>query len=47
MFLSNAYAIAESAPDVQVLEIKGCDHWAQFEQPLDFNEASLAFLRRL
>ncbi len=47
MFLSNAYAIAESAPDVQVVEIKGCDHWAQFEQPLDFNEASLAFLRRL
>lgn len=45
MFLSNAYAIAQSAPDVQVVEIKGCDHWAQFEQPQAFNEASIAFLR--
>lgn len=46
MFLSNAYAIAKAAPDVEVVEIKGCDHWAQYEQPQAFNAASLAFLSR-
>ncbi len=45
MFLSNAYAIARTAPDVQLIELHGCDHWAQYEQPDAFNEASIGFLR--
>ncbi len=44
MFLGNAYAIAKTAPHVQLVEIKGCDHWAQYEQPQAFNAASIAFL---
>ncbi|WP_233873631.1 alpha/beta fold hydrolase [Paraburkholderia adhaesiva] len=44
MFLDNAYAIAKTAPDVELVEIKGCDHWAQYEQPEAFNENSIAFL---
>lgn len=44
MFLTNAYAIAKVAPHAQVVEIPGCDHWAQYEQPEAFNAASLAFL---
>lgn len=46
MFLSNAYAIARTAPDVQLIALHGCDHWAQYEQPDAFNEASIGFLRR-
>lgn len=44
MFLGNAYAIAKAAPNVQLIEIKGCDHWAQYEQPEIFNRASIEFL---
>ncbi len=47
MFLTNAYAIAKVAPNVEVVVIKGCDHWAQYEQPQAFNTASIAFLCRL
>jgi pimeloyl-ACP methyl ester carboxylesterase len=46
MFLSNAYAIARTAPQVELVELHGCDHWAQYEQPDAFNEASIRFLRR-
>lgn len=46
MFLGNAYAIAKTAPQVQLLEMKGCDHWAQYEQPQAFNAASIAFFQR-
>lgn len=46
MFLSNAYAIAKTAPQVELVEMKGCDHWAQYEQPQAFNAASIAFLRQ-
>lgn len=46
MFLANAYAIARTAPHVQVLELGGCDHWAQYEQADAFNAASIAFLRQ-
>jgi pimeloyl-ACP methyl ester carboxylesterase len=46
MFLTNAYAIAKTAPNVEVVEIKGCDHWAQYEEPQVFNTASIAFLNR-
>nr|WP_284507408.1 alpha/beta hydrolase [Caballeronia sp. ATUFL_M2_KS44] len=44
MFLSNAYAIAEIAPDARIVEMTGCDHWAQYEQPEAFNQQSIAFL---
>lgn len=46
MFLRNAYAIAETAPNVELLEMAGCDHWAQFEQADAFNELSINFLKR-
>jgi len=45
MFLDNAYAIAKLAPNARLLEIKGCDHWAQYEQPETFNTHTIAFLR--
>lgn len=45
MFLGNAYAIARIAPNAQLLELKGCDHWPQYEQPDAFNEHSVAFLQ--
>jgi len=45
MFLSNAYAIARTVPHAQLVEMKGCDHWAQYEQPEVFNQHSIAFLR--
>ena len=44
MFLRNAWAIADLAPHVEVLELGDCDHWAQFERPETFNAASIAFL---
>ena len=46
MFLGNAYAIANTAPDVQLVEMAGCDHWAQYEQAEIFNTASVSFLRQ-
>ncbi|MGF6743432.1 pimeloyl-ACP methyl ester carboxylesterase [Paraburkholderia atlantica] len=45
MFLSNAHAIASTAPNARLVEIKGCDHWAQYEQPERFNQESIAFLQ--
>jgi 2-hydroxy-6-oxonona-2,4-dienedioate hydrolase len=45
MFLGNAYAVAETAPKAQLVEMKGCDHWAQYEQHEAFNQVSIAFLR--
>ena len=44
MFLGNAYAIAKTAPLVELVELKACDHWAQYEQPEAFNRHSIAFL---
>jgi pimeloyl-ACP methyl ester carboxylesterase len=46
MFLSNARAIARTAPNAQLVEIKDCDHWAQYEQPETFNRESIAFLQK-
>lgn len=45
MFLRNARAIAALSPRAEVVDIKGCDHWAQYEQPEVFNEVTLRFLR--
>lgn len=44
MFLTNARAIAATAPDARCVDIPGCDHWAQFEQPDAFHRAVLPFL---
>jgi len=44
MFLTNAYAIATAAPNARCVDISGCDHWAQFEQPDAFHRAVLPFL---
>ncbi len=46
MFLGNAYAIVKTAPNVQLVEMRGCDHWAQYEQATAFNEASIAYLQK-
>lgn len=46
MFLDNAYAIADVAPNAELVELKGCDHWPQFEQPGRFHELVLDFLTR-
>lgn len=45
MFLRNAYAIAETAPNASLVEMHGCDHWAQYEQPEQFNALSIEFLQ--
>lgn len=44
MFLDNAYALAEVLPQPTLVEIHGCDHWAQFEQPEEFHRVALDFL---
>jgi len=46
MFLRNAHDVAKTAPHVEVVEIKDCDHWAQYEQPEAFNAASISFLAK-
>lgn len=46
MFLDNAYKIAQLAPQAQLVELKGCDHWPQFEQPEAFHQVALEFLAR-
>jgi len=46
MFLGNARAIAATAPHVELVEMTGCDHWAQYEQPDRFNAASISFLQK-
>ena len=44
MFLKNARAIASLAPQAVLVEISGCDLWAQYEQPDRFHAASIPFL---
>lgn len=46
MFLDNAYKIAELAPAAKLVELNGCDHWPQFEQPEAFHAVALEFLAR-
>lgn len=46
MFLKNAQAIARQAPQATLVEIPGCDHWAQYEQPERFHAATIPFLLR-
>jgi 2-hydroxy-6-oxonona-2,4-dienedioate hydrolase len=44
VFLDTARAIAKLIPDITVFEMKHCSHWPQMEDPVTFNEQSLAFL---
>ncbi len=44
MFLDNAYALEKLCPNARLLEIHGCDHWPQYEQPEVFNAETLRFL---
>lgn len=44
MFLDNAYALVRILPAATLVEMHGCDHWAQFEQPEQFHEKTLEFL---
>jgi pimeloyl-ACP methyl ester carboxylesterase len=44
MFLKNAHAIAQTVGNVEVVEMEGCDHWGQYEQPEAFNKVSIDFL---
>ncbi|RAN69541.1 alpha/beta hydrolase [Bacillus sp. SRB_336] len=44
MFLDNARLLGELIPHAQVVEMSGCDHWAQFEQPEEFNRLVSEFL---
>jgi 2-hydroxy-6-oxonona-2,4-dienedioate hydrolase len=46
MFLDNAHEIARIVPGAELCEMRGCDHWPQFEQPERFHEAALEFLGR-
>ena len=47
MFLRNARAIVRTVPNARLVEIEGCDHWAQYEQPERFNQESIAFLQEV
>lgn len=44
MFLDNAHALATLLPFSELVEVPGCDHWAQFEQPEIFHREVLRFL---
>lgn len=44
MFLENARLLGKLIPNSAVVEMTGCDHWAQFEQPERFNRVTQEFL---
>jgi len=44
MFLDNARLLAQIVPNVEVVDMTGCDHWAQFERAEEFNELAERFL---
>lgn len=45
MFLDNARALGRVLPNGTVVELEGCDHWAQFERADAFNALASEFLR--
>lgn len=47
MFLDNARVLGQIIRNVEVVEMTGCDHWAQFEQPDEFNRLAREFLGAL
>lgn len=44
MFLDNARRLGQILPNAQVVEMTGCDHWAQFERAEEFNLLAEQFL---
>ncbi len=44
MFLDNARLLAQIVPTGQLVELTGCDHWAQFERADEFNRLARRFL---
>ncbi|HEX5595205.1 MAG TPA: alpha/beta hydrolase [Micromonosporaceae bacterium] len=44
MFLDNARHLAQIVPNAQLVELTGCDHWAQFERADEFNRLTRRFL---
>lgn len=44
MFLDNARLLGQILPEVELVEMPGCDHWAQFERADEFNELAKRFL---
>ena len=47
MFLDNARLLGELIRNIEVAEMTGCDHWAQFEQAEEFNRLAGEFLGAL
>lgn len=47
MFLDNAYELDKIMPNSTLVEMHGCDHWAQFEQHEEFNEKYTEFMASL
>lgn len=44
MFLDNARLLGQIVPNVEVVDMTGCDHWAQFERADEFNQLAARFL---
>lgn len=44
MFLDNARLLAQVIPNAELVEMTGCDHWAQFERAEEFNQLAGQFL---
>ncbi|MDO5699086.1 MAG: alpha/beta fold hydrolase [Dermatophilus congolensis] len=44
MFLDNARALGDLLPNGTVVDMRGCDHWPQFERADEFNSVMLDFL---
>jgi 2-hydroxy-6-oxonona-2,4-dienedioate hydrolase len=44
MFLDNARLLEQLIPNVELVELTGCDHWAQYERADEFNRLAGQFL---
>lgn len=44
IWLETAYALEKLIPDVTLVEMRGVNHWPQFEEPAAFNRISADFL---
>jgi len=44
MFLDNARLLGQLIPNVELVELTGCDHWAQYERAEEFNRLVGQFL---
>jgi 2-hydroxy-6-oxonona-2,4-dienedioate hydrolase len=44
MFLDNARLLEQLIRNVELVELTGCDHWAQYERSEEFNRLAGQFL---